>query len=152
MLAHAKADPSCTLCGGSGRVRSQSKSASLEVRLPAAFFNDHAERELPTPKVLRENSRHVWVRSYDPALVELLNDARHYAHRDGPDECPRGLISSAKATVQTIERCIALKAIHESLAAHERCLPQLRGTLPIQDTESAIQSLKSAIALLERAS
>jgi hypothetical protein len=39
----------------------------------------------------------------------------------------------------------ARDAMRLSLAAHERCLPQIQGVLPIQDTELAISSLKKAL-------
>lgn len=73
------------------------------VRLPAMFYADHMDRSLPTPKEVRGTTRHVWVSCDDPALAELLDDARHYAHPNGPDNCSPGLIASAKATVAAIE-------------------------------------------------
>ena len=73
--------------------------------LPAKFFDDHDERELPTPRVLRRTARTVTIAANDPNLVELLNDAEHYADVDGP--CAgqreyRGLVASARATVRAI--------------------------------------------------
>lgn len=73
------------------------------VRVPAKFFVDHLERALPTPEEVHGDDRVVWLRIDDPALPELLDDARHYAHPCGPDLCSRGLIASAKATVKAIE-------------------------------------------------
>jgi hypothetical protein len=77
------------------------------VRIPARFYEDHKERALPTPLEVRGTRRHLWVRLDDPALGELLDDARHYAHPCGPDLCPPGLIMSAKATVRAIEAALA---------------------------------------------
>jgi hypothetical protein len=75
----------------------------MPLRLPKMFFQDHADRALPTPTVLRENARHVWVGLDDPDLPELLADAEHYAHPDGTDcEGLGGLVRSAKATVSAI--------------------------------------------------
>ncbi len=36
----------------------------------------------------------------------------------------------------------------ESLSALRRCLPQIRGALPVQEAEKAIKSLESAVAEL----
>jgi hypothetical protein len=77
------------------------------VKLPGKFFDDHRERALPTPAVVRETDRSVWVNCADPALAELLDDARYYSHAYGPDLCSRGLIASAKATVRAIEATCA---------------------------------------------
>lgn len=74
------------------------------VRVPWVFFIDHMERSLPTPEEVKADARSAWVRLDDPALPELLDDARHYAHTSGPDLCSRGLIASAKATVAAIEK------------------------------------------------
>lgn len=80
------------------------------IRLPWRFYTDHLERGLPTPaEHERSNARHVWVRADDPALPELLDDARYYADPHGPDgggmdaAWYRGLKASAKATVAAIE-------------------------------------------------
>lgn len=79
-------------------------STSL-ISLPSRFFDDHDERELPTPRVIKRTTRLVQVRLDDPALPELLADALHYAHPDGPGEdMPeyRGLKRSAKVTADTL--------------------------------------------------
>lgn len=77
------------------------------VRLPWRFFVDHDERALPTPEIVRSTKAHAFVSVDDPALSELLDDARHYAHPYGPDNCPLGIIASAKATVKAIEAALA---------------------------------------------
>jgi hypothetical protein len=74
------------------------------IRIPCRFFVDHAERELPTPIILRETPRHVWIDTDDPAFAELMDDAKHYAHRDGPDQCPPGIITGAKALLKTVAK------------------------------------------------
>ena len=57
------------------------------IRIPTKFFIDHEERALPTPVVVTETKRHFWINSDDPALGELLDDAKHYAHPYGPVAC-----------------------------------------------------------------
>ena len=71
--------------------------------LPAYFFDDHDERELPTPRVLHRTARTVTVAANDPNLAELLNDAGHYADPDMHWASEyRGLVASARATVRAI--------------------------------------------------
>lgn len=71
------------------------------IPLPAVFYRDHSDRELPTPRAIRQTARHVYVSITDPTLPELLADAEHYAHPDGPcqDREYMGLKASARATV-----------------------------------------------------
>lgn len=75
------------------------------ISLPSRFLDDHAERELPTPRVLKRTTRLVQVSMEDPALPELLADALHYADPDGPtagDRSYAGLRRSAKVTADTL--------------------------------------------------
>lgn len=77
------------------------------IKVPAYFFDDYDVRELPTPRVVSRNSRTVTVAVNDLNLAELLNDAEHYADRDGPtagDSEYAGLRSSARATVRAIKK------------------------------------------------
>jgi hypothetical protein len=52
------------------------------IKLPARFFDDHEERELPTPHVVRRSARFVWINADDAALKDLVEDARWYASDD----------------------------------------------------------------------
>ena len=79
------------------------------IKLPKRFFDDHAERGLPTPEVIREYSNNYAVSINDPELSELLSDAEHYA--DAVDQAERGLITSARAT------CRAIKIANQKTAA-----------------------------------
>lgn len=76
------------------------------IRIPERFYTDHLERDLDTPEDIGDNARYAVVRSDDPALAELLNDAEHYAHPSGPDAAPAGVVASAKATVRAIRDVI----------------------------------------------
>jgi hypothetical protein len=54
------------------------------VRIPRVFYIDHRERDLPTPIAIGETSRHVIIDRADPALSDLIDDARHYADKHAP--------------------------------------------------------------------
>lgn len=71
-----------------------------QIRIPKRFLDDHLERDLPTPEILRATSTHYFIASGDPAMGELIDDARHYA--DSLDEAPRGIVLSARATLRAI--------------------------------------------------
>lgn len=59
------------------------------IRIPLYFFWDHESRELPTPVLVRRTKTNGWVDRLDPALPELISDARYYAEPYGPgDSCP----------------------------------------------------------------
>jgi hypothetical protein len=70
------------------------------IRIPKRFLDDHAERELPAPIIVRETSSHYFIDPADDAIEELVNDARHYG--DSIDNAPRGLIASARATLRAL--------------------------------------------------
>lgn len=79
------------------------------VRLPWAFFQDHQDRDLPTPEPVRWNKKSVWVSLDDPNLDELLDDARYYACK----ESRRGWDEGALRYVYAAERL--LKAYHDQI-------------------------------------
>lgn len=70
------------------------------IRLPKRFMDDHQERDLPTPNVVRETKSHYYVDPLDPNLAELLDDAKHYA--SDVDCAPAGIVASARATVAAL--------------------------------------------------
>lgn len=73
------------------------------IKLPPAFYQDHSERDLPTPEDIGNAKSYVLVRADDPALPELLNDAEFCADPWGPDaEWLGGLKASARATIRAI--------------------------------------------------
>ena len=79
------------------------------VRLPWGFFQDHQDRDLPTPEPVRWNKKSVWVSLDDPNLDELLDDANYYACK----ESRRGWDEGALRYVYAAERL--LKAYHDQV-------------------------------------
>jgi len=78
--------------------------ADVLIRIPKRFLNDHLERDLPAPAIVRETKSHCFIDPRDPAIGELANDAGHYA--DGLDEAPLGIVLSARATLRAIQRAV----------------------------------------------
>lgn len=77
------------------------------IKLPKRFFEDHKERDLDTPTVVKENSRNVWVDASDPHLAELKEDAQYYSDLWDMGSFDRwlfGICTSAKATVKALEK------------------------------------------------
>ena len=72
------------------------------LKLPRRFFDDHVERELPAPTVVRQTQRHVWIRQDDPNLPELVNDADFHADGLAPDCLWISL--AARALLRALER------------------------------------------------
>lgn len=73
------------------------------IKLPTAFFIDHQERDLDTPVMVKQTRTHVFVRADDPAIPELLDDARHYSDSVAfMDKSYFGLCMSARATERAI--------------------------------------------------
>ena len=72
------------------------------IRIPKRFFDDHAERDLDTPAIIRETKNHYYIRSDDPFVDELRDDAEFYAAEHGPDLLPPGLKASARATLTAL--------------------------------------------------
>ena len=55
-------------------------------KIPAAFYYDYVDRELPAPPVLKRLGSSVWIDTNDPRLADLVADAQFYADEDGPDK------------------------------------------------------------------
>ncbi len=77
------------------------------IRIPRAFLDDHAGRDLPTPAIRKTERYHYRIRADDPALPELISDAAHYAGggidtRDFPHLL--GVVASARATLAAIHK------------------------------------------------
>lgn len=77
------------------------------VKIPKTFYDDHRDRDLPAPPVLRKLARHYVVDAAHPDARELLNDATHYSDvcewAGAPGASPYiGLQASARATVRAL--------------------------------------------------
>lgn len=81
----------------------------MQVRIPTAFYHDHAERDLPTPTIIGHKSGGYLIRLDDEATSELLSDADYYADPWGP-EVTIGLRSSARATAKAIRAAMKLSS------------------------------------------
>ena len=76
------------------------------VKIPKRFYQDHIERDLPAPKVVKSTSLHYWINIEDPALSEFLSDAEFYRDEMVSGHADRtvfGLQRSADATYKAIK-------------------------------------------------
>jgi len=71
------------------------------IKIPRRFYDDHADRSLPSPEIVHHNKTHYWIRRDDPAMGELRSDAEYYADRDGPDMGPN-LRPAARALLKAL--------------------------------------------------
>lgn len=69
------------------------------IRIPRTFFDDHQGRMLPTPEVVKETSRNVWVVAEGPGWNDLIADAEFYAGPWGPDDAG-WVVAAAKALLK----------------------------------------------------
>ena len=78
------------------------KTASI--RIPRKFYDDHVERDLGAPSILRVTKYHYFIDALSPYLEELLSDAEYYLSMiKYMDAEYRGLCRSATATVKAIK-------------------------------------------------
>lgn len=97
----------CPRARSEGRVMSRAPFADLArrenlIRIPRRFLDDHQDRDLPSPEIQHETRTHVWVDGSDPALPELISDARFYCDTYGPDMAPAGLKVAARALLKAL--------------------------------------------------
>lgn len=76
------------------------------IRIPTRFFDDHVDRGLPAPRVVRATRNHYFIEGQPGhELEELLEDARHYSEPGlFPEREMLGLVASARATARAIEK------------------------------------------------
>jgi len=73
------------------------------IRIPKVFYDDHYERGLPAPPVVRETKRHYFIETVGtPALRELMSDAELYA-RGGYDWC---YVGAARSLLKAIRKVL----------------------------------------------
>ena len=76
-------------------------------RIPQAFFDDHCERDLPAPVIVKRTKSHYYISLSDGNLEELLDDADYYSSKEtlramGSDPIYKGLCYSARATIAAV--------------------------------------------------
>ena len=81
------------------------------IRIPQRFFDDHEERDLPAPEVVKWNKRHYWIDANSEHLAELHADAFFYSDFQHWDfefgSRLWGLCVSAAATEKAISKHLA---------------------------------------------
>lgn len=79
-------------------------AAPKMIRVPLRFYEDHMERDLPTPVNHSTSKSYALVDDSDPYLPELLNDAEFYCGtmKDEFNLSVPGIVKSARATVKAI--------------------------------------------------
>ena len=76
------------------------------IKIPRTFYDDHRDRDLESPKILKETKTHYWIKADDPDIAELKSDAHYYytLWREGAfDKYLFGLCMSAGATLKALE-------------------------------------------------
>ena len=77
------------------------------IKIPRAFYDDHRDRDLESPKIVKETNRNYWINADDPDISELKDDAQYYYDLwcEGlwGDQYLFGLCMSAKATLKALE-------------------------------------------------
>jgi len=75
------------------------------IKIPKRFFDDHCDRDLDTPIVIKQTARHYWIDKNDLAIGELKSDAEYYVSigAGGFDKCFSGLVHSASATLRSLQ-------------------------------------------------
>ena len=81
------------------------------IRVPKKFYDDHTVNlSLEAPPVVRETQRHYWIDASSEHLAELLSNASFYADprcfdaKSSPEPGLFGLVASARATEEAIEK------------------------------------------------
>lgn len=81
--------------------------------VPAKFWDDHVDRcpcdgdpQTAMAAEVRRAGNRVLIEGDARQLECLRSDAAYYCDKDGPDECPPGLVRSAKATLEALTRDI----------------------------------------------
>jgi hypothetical protein len=76
------------------------------IKIPKRFFDDHRDRDLDTPEVVKSNQNHYWISKSDFAIKELIDDAEYYVKMGelgAWDKWMFGLVGSAKATLKSLK-------------------------------------------------
>lgn len=74
------------------------------IKIGRRFYDDHCERALPAPPVIRATKSHYWIDASSNLLSDLLEDADFYSIvSDWPREY-FGLCKSAASTADAIRK------------------------------------------------
>tara|TARA_B100000575_G_scaffold51979_2_gene38718 strand:+ start:4731 stop:4997 length:267 start_codon:yes stop_codon:yes gene_type:complete len=79
-----------------------------KIKIPKRFYQDHVERDLDAPPIIKETQSYIWIDATSVHLSNLLSDADFYADPSSYDHADFGsslsaLVKSAKATKRAIE-------------------------------------------------
>jgi len=79
------------------------------IKITKCFYQDHVERDLPAPAIVRETKRHYFIDANSEHLDELLADAAFYADPWSYPDAEFGswlaaLVRSANATEKAIKK------------------------------------------------
>ena len=84
------------------------------IKIPKRFYEDHVERDLPAPQILKETNQHFFIDFHSEHLMELLSDASYYADPESYGAVfgspLSALIRSARATESAIKKHLGLSA------------------------------------------
>lgn len=85
------------------------------IKITKCFYQDHVERDLPAPAIVRETKRHYFIDAKSEHLSELLSDAEYYADPFNYSHAEFGswlaaLVRSARATERAIENYLGERA------------------------------------------
>ena len=72
------------------------------IKIPQRFYDDHVERDLGSPKIVKETKSHYWIDANSEHLDELLSDADHYSYTVDWPSYMFGICRSAAATADAI--------------------------------------------------
>ena len=77
------------------------------IKIPKKFYDDHQERDLPAPAIVKNLSKHYLIDQVESAeIAELLSDAMHYSDCAEWWEGSIGMQSSARATAKAIRKAL----------------------------------------------
>tara|TARA_Y100000114_G_scaffold78825_1_gene72595 strand:+ start:640 stop:927 length:288 start_codon:yes stop_codon:yes gene_type:complete len=80
-------------------------------RIPKRFYDDHVDRELPAPEIIKQTKQHYWIDLNSEHLGELLSDADCFGDYLGFEEYVYPVIHSARATTAAIEKAMGIQNI-----------------------------------------
>ena len=97
------------------------------VCIPKRFYDDHVDRDLPAPEIVRETQQHYFIDATSEHLDEFLCDANHFADPVWRIKAQRkvcfdfefgtylaALIRSARATERAVEKHLRTNQLGDS--------------------------------------